>query len=66
VRGSQNLNPKVITAYRAIGREIKKLANKSIKDITRRTCRDEVLDMDVKAGTYHYRLERRWFAEEFP
>ncbi|MDH1806845.1 IS4-like element ISApu2 family transposase [Aeromonas caviae] len=64
VRGSQNLNPKVQAAYRQDGREMPKLLGKKLKDIDRRSCRAEVLDLDVSSGKYKYRLIRRWFAEE--
>ncbi len=64
VRGTQGLNPVVITAYRSDGKALQRLAGKPIKDINRRTCREEVLDMDVRSGKFRYRLIRRWFAEE--
>ena len=64
VRGLRSLNPVVVTAYRGNGKALKRLEGKSIKEINRRTCQDEVLDMDVSSGKYHYRLVRRWFPEE--
>lgn len=40
------------------------LTGMSIKEAGRRHGRAEVLDMDVRAGKYEYRLIRHWFAEE--
>ncbi|WP_429060663.1 IS4 family transposase [Aeromonas veronii] len=64
VRGSKNLNPKILGAWRDDGRVVSKLVGMSLKEAGRRHCRAEVLDMDVKSGNYEYRLLRRWFAEE--
>jgi IS4 transposase len=64
VRGKKSLNPTITQAWRSDGREVQKLAGKSLKDAGRRHCRAEVLDMTVKSGKFEYRLIRRWFAEE--
>ncbi|MBL0616838.1 MULTISPECIES: IS4 family transposase [Aeromonas] len=64
VRGSKNLNPEILNAWRDDGRTVPKLTGMSLKEAGRRHCRAEVLDMNVRAGQYEYRLLRRWFAEE--
>lgn len=35
-----------------------------LKDITRRTNRDEVLDLTVRRGKQEFRVVRRWFSEK--
>lgn len=64
VRGCKSLNPTIIQAWRSDGRAVPKLAGLSLKEVGRRRCRAEVLDMTVKSGKFEYRLLRRWFAEE--
>ena len=43
-RGAKSLNPSVIEARNSKGREMPKLVDKKLKDITRRTNRSEVLN----------------------
>ncbi len=64
VRGSQSLNPVVLSAQNLRGRKCPKLSGKKLKEIDRKTNRSEVLDMDVAWGKQCCRLLRRWHAPE--
>jgi hypothetical protein len=64
VRGLQSLNPTIIEATNGQGRLLPKLAGKKLKEVNRRTCRAEVLDLKVRRGKQAFRVVRRWFKEE--
>lgn len=64
VRGKDNLNPQITGAWNGQGKPLKRLPGLNLKDLTRRKCRSEVTDIDVKWKNYACRIIRRWFAEE--
>lgn len=64
MRGKNNLNPRVIAVRNRQGKLLRHLSGVNLKEITRRNCRTEVLDMKVEWKNFSGRIIRRWFAEE--
>ncbi|WP_338860325.1 IS4 family transposase [Xenorhabdus griffiniae] len=64
VRGSKSLNSQIVAAHNGQGKPLRKLAGKTLKEVTRRTNRSEVLDLCCRRKGYEFRIIRRWFAEK--
>ncbi|WP_422824130.1 IS4 family transposase, partial [Xenorhabdus entomophaga] len=64
VRGKKSLNPRIVAAHNGQGKPLPKLTGKTLKDVTRRINRSEILDLRCRREGYEFRIIRRWFAEE--
>lgn len=64
MRGKSDLNPRVLEVSHGRGKSLPHLSGRKLKEITRRHCRTEVLDMKVEWKYFSGRIIRRWFAEE--
>ncbi len=64
VRGSQSLNPLIVSARNGQGRQLPTLAGKKLREISRKNNRAEILDFTCRRGRFEFRVIRRWFAQE--